>query len=163
MKYKTKHESKLFIIICLVSILLAILCMFAFIKFDIPYQSILVFTNVAVVAGILYFIEQLIGTAIIVDNDSVSISRFGIKRRIPIGEIFNLSIENYQRYRRKPLPHTDYRMRMTLNRLHGSDIVLTDNAATHKGLYGFLAGDYCRRPDEEVELYKAFMAIRSRV
>ena len=162
MSYRIKHETFFFIFVCLISILLGFGLFFWYIFIDevdkIPYGIIVVLSGIATVAAILYFVERIMGTKIVFkDNCMVIYYLFRIKK-IPLSNIFNVNIEEYKRYRRKPYPHHDYRMRMVISVLKGSDIKLTDDASVFNGS---LLLQKERRPKEEVALYQVYMQLMS--
>ena len=165
MSYRIKHETFFFIFVCLISILLGFGLFFWYIFIDevdkIPYGIIVLLSGIATVAAILYFVERIMGTKIVFkDNCMVIYYLFRIKK-IPLNEIFNANIEQYKRYRRRPYPHYDYRMRMVINVLSGKDIKLTDDAAKDKSFLRFFSFDNERCPDEEVPLYQVYMQLMS--
>lgn len=160
MVYKIKHEKKGILIVGLISLLLFYL--FLFLNWGMSLSVALVCMAVAVVFAILYFVEQIVGTAVIIEDRMVIIKYFVGRKKIAVEEIAYLDIEKYKRYRRGNAMYTEYRMRMTINLLSGKKIVLTDKACAIKGVMGFLLSNYEEIPDEEVALYEAYLAIKQK-
>jgi hypothetical protein len=160
MTYKIKHENFLFIIICLISTTLTFGIIFLETVVELPFEIIFVFIGITVISAICYFLEQLIGTRIVFKDNCMIIYYFLWIRKIPLNEIYNSSIEQYRRYRRKPFPHYEYRMRMVINVLRGKDIKLTDDATQEKGLSKYFSLENNREPDEQVPLYQAYMQLK---
>ncbi len=163
MRFKIKHENFATIIVCLVFTVIAFLFLFLFAGW---YLALWVWTGcmtVVSISAVIYFIGQLMGTAIII-NDRTIIIRYIIRRKkIAVHEICDLDIEKYSRYRpgnRYRRSYTEYRMRMTINLISGKKLVLTDRATAVKG--SILFKSYEEVPDEEVNLHKAYLAIRQR-
>ncbi|MBQ8410738.1 MAG: hypothetical protein IJX15_03285 [Ruminiclostridium sp.] len=162
MKFKIKHENPATIIVCFVSIILAFLILFIFSSWDIALFIWIGGMGVGSIAAAIYFIEQLVGTAIIINDRTIIIKHLIRRKKISVQEICDIDIEKYKRYRsggRYRRSYTEYRMRMTINLLSGK-LVLTDKATAVRN--HFLSYEYEEIPDEEVNLHKAYLAIRQR-
>ena len=162
MKYRIKHETYAVLIIALIATLFFFA---AVLLLDIDIRSWVIKADVAIlILSILFFIvEKIMGTYIIVGDRTVTIRRLTGWKTLHYEEIGGISVEQYERYRRKPVPHTDHRMRMNISIITGRDIKLTDDAGTLDGFFGFITGVRDRRLDEEVPLYKAYMDIKPRI
>lgn len=160
MSFKIKHENFTNLIVCTVSTLLFFLILFF--DFGIILWGSIICWTVTGISAVLFFIEQIVGTAIVIEDRTIIIKYFIGRKKIAVEEICNLDIERYKRYRRGHGAYTEYRLRMTINLLSGKKIVLTDKATGIKGAKGFLFSNYEEIPDEEVSLYKAYLAIRQR-
>jgi hypothetical protein len=111
----------------------------------------------------LSLLDILIGTTITIEDTYISIKQLFKYRRISYGEILSINIENYTRTRTKYATKT-YRMKMIIRLANGHDIFLNDNASKmDPSLSGILTSDHLQIPDEEVNLYKAYMMIKPRV
>lgn len=163
MKFKVRHENKAFIIMGLISAILFFMFVFALTVVDLPIWTFVVSSGAAVIFAILYFIEQAVGTVIVIEDNAVVIKYFLGRKRIALEEINDVDIEQYERYRRKPYHHTEYRMKMTISPGNGKKIVLTDKASAVSGVKGFFFGELERKPDDEVNLYKAYQIIMTRL
>ena len=168
MVFKIKHETKAVLILGLVSALL--FCLLIFTMTLNPPTWVLLAFIAAASAGmtatvVLYFTEQIVGTSVIVEDDTVTIKGLFGKKRIDIGDISNIDIEPYKRHRhsRSTGTYTEYRMRMRISVNSGKDIVLTDGATTMNGMKGFIFAKREQMPDEDVSLYKAYTVISSMI
>ena len=96
MKYRIKHETYLFLLVPIITLLLFVCFV---ILLNMPINSIIVKIDVVlfVLAIILFIIEQIVGTYIIVD-DNLKIRRLLRWQNIPYGEIVGINIEPYERY-----------------------------------------------------------------
>lgn len=162
MSFKIKHENSINLMVGVFSILIAFLVLFAFPKETFSLFVWIIGMGILGICAIFYFIEQAVGTTVVIEDRTIIIKCFLRRRKITVTEICNLSIKSYERYRRKPTAHTEYRMRMTIELISGKKVVLTDTATAVTGMKGFLLCQYDKVPDEEVSLYKAYMAIRQR-
>lgn len=160
MVFKIKHEKRSILIAALVFTLLFFL--FLFIGLGPFLWALLACGAASGISALLYFIEQAVGTAIVIEDRTVTIKHFLGWKKIAVESIYNLDIERYKRYRRGHGHYTEYRMRLTINLLSGKKLVLTDKAMAVNSAAGFLLSRYEELPDEEVELYKAYLAIRQR-
>lgn len=151
--------------VCLFSVVIAFLVLFAF-----PEETISLFIwiggiAIAHISAILYFVEQAVGTTIVIEDKTIIIKYIIRRKKIAVRNICNLNIEKYKRIRpgnRYRRGYTEYRMKMTMELLNGKKLVLTDRAtAVIKGGLLQLA-EYREVPDEDVNLYKAHAAIRQR-
>ena len=161
MKYKIKHETYLFLIVPIIA-LLFFFCYVILFK-DVHSWIVKIDAIIFCLSILLFTIEQIWGTYIIIDDTSVSIQRLLKRQKLSYAEINGINIEPYERYRRKPTPHTDYRIRMSINLITGKIIKLTDDASLLNGTSGFVTGTRERRPDEEVPIYKAYMQIKPKL
>lgn len=158
MKYKIRHEQKWILITVLISVLL----FFVFvITTALRFPIWLLFADLAVLilSMLLYFLEQIAGTSLQIEEKSVTIRHLLRKQKITVSEISDLQIEPYQRMRRRggSAAVPDYRMRMTITRTDGKKIILTDKASES----GLTFGNPRRLPDSEVPLYMAYEAIQA--
>jgi len=162
MKFKIKHETKGIIILALVSIELFFL-LIVLSGLNMPLWLLWVAIAAAVLSVLLYPLEQIVGTSIIVEESSVTVKKLFGKKTIAASEIDAIGIRPYERFRRpaRAAVYTEYRMQMTIALAGGDKVVLTDKATKVSGTKGFILGIRERIPDEEVELYKAYQIIRA--
>ncbi|MBO5377410.1 MAG: hypothetical protein J6A41_03385 [Ruminiclostridium sp.] len=165
MSFKIKHENSINLMVGLFSILIAFLVLFAFPKETFSLFVWLIGMNISGICAIFYFIEQAVGTTVVVEDRTIIIKCLLRRRKITVQDICNINAEKYKRYRKGNKyrrGYTEHRMRMTIELLSGKKIVLTDKATAvrNEGLFG--SAQYEEIPDEEVSLYKAYMAIRQR-
>lgn len=160
MVFKIKHEKRSILIAALVCTLLFFLFLFIGL---VPFLwASSACGAIAGICALLYFIEQAVGTAIVIEDRTIIIKHLLGWKKIAVESIYNLDIERYKRYRRGHGHYIEYRMRLTINLLSGKKLVLTDKAMAVNSVAGFLLSRREELPDEEVELYKAYLAIRQR-
>ncbi|MCQ2417574.1 MAG: hypothetical protein MJ071_07160 [Oscillospiraceae bacterium] len=166
MFFKIKHEQKWIFIVGFASMGLFFLPLF--IAPVIPFLS--VFSFLGGISGFLifpifYVLERSIGTTLKIENDTLSIHYFLKKTTIPLSDINTLHIEEYRRRRnrRRGGRDSDYRVRMTIYLYSGEEIILTDDATTVNGVFGFIFGIMAPRPLEEVALYQAYSYLQSKL
>lgn len=158
MKFKIRHEQKWIITSLLICGLLYFLLLLSLL-IGFPVWLLYVNTIAVTVLMLLYFLEQIVGTTVIVEADAVTIKYILCKRRIDTADISNLDIESYKRMRRRGggAFYPDYRMRMTFTLSGGKKVVLTDKA-TNSGL---ALVNPEKLSDSEVPLYMAYTVIKS--
>ena len=179
MYFEIKHETTWIKIVSAISCLLSFeaIMMFCLIteNFEkVPVWIIAVFILLMILlaaASALYFIEQAVGTRIVVEDGTITVRHLFGKSRITPDNIRDVQIERYRRARRKT--HTivckgggyhflEYRLRMTIHMLNGKNVVLTDTAMTEKGgIFGSLFSTMEALPDEAVPLYNAYQVIQT--
>ena len=112
-----------------------------------------------------FFIEQAVGVTIVVEDKTIIVKYLIRRKKIAVQNICNINAEKYKRYRKGNKyrrGYTEYRMRMTIELLSGKKLVITDRATAVRNEGIFRSAQYEEVPDEEVNLYKAYMAIRQR-
>ncbi|MBQ6181446.1 MAG: hypothetical protein IJK31_07135 [Ruminococcus sp.] len=164
MSFKIRHETKWIIFLALISVVL----LFLAIVLSVLKMSLwMLWTAIAAVtlSMILYFAEQAVGTSITVEENFVIVKRLFGKKIIAVSEINAVDIKNYERVRKRAgaAAYTEYRMRMTIVLSNGDNIVLTDNATKLDGTKGFVLGIRERAQDEDVELYRAYKIINTKI
>jgi len=165
MTFRIRHETKAVLFIALAAMMLFFLFMFlSVISLFLIFVST-VFMAAALVCALLYFIEQAVGTSIIIEDSNITIKRLRKKNIIALSDIIDVRIEPYKRYRHpsRGATYTEFRMRMTIDVENGDEIVLTDKATVVDNAAGFLTGRHKRLPDEDVPLYQAYQVIRSKL
>lgn len=165
MTFRIRHETKTVLFIALAAMLLFFLFMFlSVISLFLIFVST-VFMAAALVCALLYFIEQAVGTSIIIEDSDITVKRLRKKNTIALSDIIDVRIEPYKRYRHpsRGATYTEFRMRMTIDVENGDEIVLTDKATVVDNAAGFLTGRHKRLPDEDVPLYQAYQVIRSKL
>ncbi len=165
MRFEIKHETKAILIITFVCVMLFYLTLFmTVITIYIALVSVFFFA-VGIVFGALYFIEQILCTVIIVEEERITIKRIYGKQRIALDDISSVDIEPYTR-RRKPgrgASYIEHRMRMTIRLNNGKEIILTDKATVVDGMKGFVLGKRKKADDEDVPLYNAYQVIQAKL
>ena len=158
MEFKIRHEQKWIISALLICGLLYFLLLLSLL-IGFPVWLLYVNTTAVTVLMLLYFLEQIVGTTVIVEADAVTIKYILCKRRIDTADICNLDIESYKRMRRRGggAFYPDYRMRMTFTFSDVKKVVLTDKATKS----GLALVNPEKLPDSEVPLYMAYTAICS--
>ena len=165
MSFKIKHENSINLMVGLFSILIAFLVLFAFPKETFSLFVWIIGMGISVICAIFYFIEQAVGTTVVIEDKTIIVKYLIRRKKIAVQNICNINAEKYKRYRKGNKyrrGYTEYRMRMTIELISGKKVVLTDKATAviNEGI--FLSARYEEIPDEEVSLYKAYMAIRQR-
>ncbi len=159
MKYRIQHETYFFLIVATFTILFFFVSLIL-LNFDIHSPLIKIDATICVACIFLFILEQIFGTHITVNEGNVTIFRFYSWKTITYDSIASISIENFDRYRRKPLPHYDYRTRMNITLLTGKTIKLTDSANSQLNFF-ILTNE--RKPDEDVSIYNAYLQIKPRI
>ena len=161
MKFIIHHERPTFIFMTF-GIMVALLCTNKL--FGIGFSSpLLIAESVLLVLMVfLTFLDKVIGTTIIINENDFSIQQLFGNRRISYGEVLSINIENYTRHRANR-PDVTYRMRMIISTATGKEIELNDNASKIEGVSGIVVGIHTQTPNEEVGLYQAYMMIKSKV
>jgi len=165
MIFKIRHETKAVLFITLAAMLLFFALMFISVYSLKLILLSLPFLAVSLVCSLLYFIEQAVGTTLIVEDSELTIKRLWKKDTIALSDINDIRIEPYKRYRHpsRGATYTEFRMRMTIDVENNGEIVLNDKATGIKSAAGFLLGRRERIPDEDVPLYKAYQVIQSKL
>ncbi|HNZ98439.1 hypothetical protein [Ruminococcus sp.] len=165
MIFKIRHETKEVLFITLAAMLLFFALMFISVYSLKLILLSLPFLAVSLVCSLLYFIEQAVGTTLIVEDSELTIKRLWKRDTIALSDINDVRIEPYKRYRHpsRSVAYTEFRMRMTIDVENNGEIVLNDKATGIKSAAGFLFGRRERIPDEDVPLYKAYQVIQSRL
>lgn len=153
MAFKIKHEKLSILIFLIVSfLLLSVLSFFSvveekylFLFFSLILQLLLIF---------LFIIEQTTRTVIYVDDETVTIKHLFVKKRLDIRQISNIQTERYKRRHKNHFK--ECRMRMTISLNNGKKVMLNDTAMKGIGTIGVLTLSSAELPDEEIELYKAY-------
>ena len=105
MTFRIRHETKAVLFIALAAMLLFFLFMFlSVISLFLIFVST-VFMAAALVCALLYFIEQAVGTSIIIEDSDITVKRLRKKNTIALSDIIDVRIEPYKRYRH-PSRHT---------------------------------------------------------
>lgn len=164
MTFKIKHENSTNLLVCLFSTLIAFLVLFAFPKETFSLFVWLIGMNIAGICVVFYFIEQAVGVTIVIEDKTIIVKYLIRRKKIAVHNICSLDIEKYKRYRKGNKyrsGYTEYRMRMAMELLSGKKLVLTDRATAviNEGVFHTR---YEEIPDEEVNLNKAYLAIRQR-
>ena len=165
MTFRIRHETKAVLFIALAAMMLFFLFMFlSVISLFLIFVST-VFMAAALVCALLYFIEQAVGTSIIIEDSDITVKRLRKKNTIALSDIIDVRIEPYTRYRHpsRRVAYTEFRMRMTIDVENGDEIVLTDKATGVNNVADFLLERHKRLPDEDVPLYQAYQVIRSKL
>ena len=165
MIFRIKHETKTVLFIAFAAMLLFFALMFISVY---SLKLILVslpFLAVSLVCSLLYFIEQAVGTTLIVEDSELTIKHLWKRDTISLSDINDVRIEPYKRHRRpsRGVAYTEFRMRMTIDVGNSGEIVLNDKATGIKSAAGFLLGKRERIPDEDVPLFKAYQVIQSKL
>ena len=165
MTFRIKHETKAVLFIALAAMLLFFLFMFLSVISPFLIFVSTFFMAAALVCALLYFIEQAVGTSIIIEDSDITIKRLWKKNTIALSDIIDVRIEPYKRYRHpsRGATYTEFRMRMTIDVENGDEIVLTDKATGVNNVADFLLERHERIPDEDVPLYQAYQVIRSKL
>lgn len=165
MTFRIRHETKAVLFIALAAMLLFFLFMFLSVISLFLIIVSTVFMAAALVCALLYFIEQAMGTSIIIEDSDITIKRLWKKNTIALSDIIDVRIEPYKRYRHpsRGATYTEFRMRMTIDVENGDDIVLTDKATGVNNAADFLLERHERIPDEDVPLYQAYQMIQSKL
>lgn len=158
MEFKIKHENMTSLIICLISFIAAFFLLF--LNDTIPSLPFFICISVTAITAILYFAEQLIGTAIIISGSEITIKYFIGKRTISAQEICDIKIERFTRYRKGNPSYTEHRLRLIIKLHGGGTIRLTDKATAVKGKVAFIFSRHKPVEDDDVNLYQAYLAIR---
>lgn len=162
MKFKIKHERKGIQIISLVGFFMMFAT--AFIPDEIiRAYGVMISIFITLFFAALYFIEQAVGTKIIIEDGYILIKHIIWRKKIDISEIYDLYTERYQRTRKQGRysRYTEWRLRLTICLTTGENIVLTDTATMVNGALGFLLSTHEPLQDDEVPLYKAYQIIES--
>ncbi|WP_028520929.1 hypothetical protein [Ruminococcus flavefaciens] len=165
MIFKIRHETKTVLLITLAAMLLFFALMFISVYSLKLILLSLPFLAVSLVCSLLYFIEQAVGTTLIVEDSELTIKRLWKRDTIALSDINDVRIEPYKRHRHpsRGAAYTEFRMRMTIDVENNGEIVLNDKATGIKSAAGFLLGRRERIPDEDVPLYKAYQVIQSKL
>ncbi len=158
MTFKIKHETKAILIICLITFILAFLTFFVASTVFLIVGFVL--TGIMFLSAILYFVEQTVGTKIIIGFDDITIKYVIGYKKFSASDIKNIDIEKYHRYRHGRVTYTEYRMRMKIELYDGKTITLTDKATATTGTVAFLLSKREEMENEDVALYNAYMAIK---
>lgn len=161
MRFKIKHEVNGIQYVSLAGILLFYFIVICWAQ-NIPIVLLFIDIAVTIISAIIYFIEQMVGTTVIVDSGVVIIKHLFSRKTIGIGEICGLNIERYHRRRKaaRYARYTEYRLRLTIITSTGKDIILTDTATGANGPMHFISSNNGELADEEVPLYHVYKAIK---
>lgn len=119
-------------------------------------------TSALVLAGLLfYFLEQIIGTRVYVDDEFVTIYYFLRYKKIDIKNIHHIDLDEYSRrirYRGR-----EYRVRMTLHMTQGKDIILNDNTTWRRTIAAYMFNLTESRPLSDTRIYRLYLEIESKL
>lgn len=119
-------------------------------------------TSALVLAGLLfYFLEQIIGTRVYVDDEFVTIHYFLRYKKIDIKYIHHIDLDEYSRrirYRGR-----EYRVRMTLHMTQGKDIILNDNTTWRRTIAAYMFNLTESRPLSDTRIYRLYLEIESKL
>lgn len=171
MVFKIRHEKKWLQIVPLLLFVFSLVPLLAFAfngKFTVLMWILLIIMNTSMVMGIvLYFMEQRIGTSLVVESDHILIKHIFERKEIKTDDICDVQIERYERHRRKGkhYHYREQRMRMTIYLNSGEEYVLTDKATIlHYNPFSIASAHFAQTeylPDDEVPLYMAYTVIKS--
>lgn len=160
--FRIKHETTGVLILATVLILLGFASMFIIASMD-AHHLVFVLTIFGIAVAlclIFYILEHILGTYIVIDSKYVTIWYFLRVKRIKIDDISYTVTEEYHRWRRK-LAQEEYRMRLIFRMKDGHDFSVNDKATTVNGVFNWIFGFTEMRDKEDINAYKACVAINS--
>lgn len=158
MKYKINHEGLLYMTVSgAITVAVFIISALLVRSLDVLF-AIVVCCNI--VDWSLFFLNRAIGLSITIDEKTVLIKGMFVRKTIRIADIYDVSIEHYERRLRSGLfARTYHRMRMKISLVPDKTFILDDNATVKKEMGWEIDITSERKPDEEVALYQVYQQL----
>ncbi len=159
MKFKIENENIITLRICLASMLIAVFLYMA--NNSRPDIAFCICAAVNVITGIMCLLDKFVGTSIIIDGREITIKYVFGKKVIYVEEIYDIRYERYivEQKRRSVFPD-EPRLRVFIELHSDETIILTDKAYIKDKNRKYIISRLKELPDEEVVLYRAYMAIK---
>ena len=153
-KFRIKHEKLSIKIAIAIS---ALVCIVTVPLGNVPLMIVAI--GAFILFTVLFFVDKIAGATITVDDDTVTVSQLFSSKKIAISDIEHmLTADSYSRQVNRRV----YRIKMTIFYRPGRKLVLSDNASTLNGIFGFVTGFRERRPLVEIPLYQAYELIEEK-
>lgn len=161
-KFFIRHETTVVLHALFAVVVVMIIGTIAFTSARTVWPWFFATTSALVLAGILfYFLEQIIGTRVYVDDEFVTIHYFLRYKKIEIKNIHHIDLDEYSRrirYRGR-----EYRIRMTLHMTQGKDIILNDNITWRRTIAAYILNLTESRPLSDTRIYRLYLEIESKL